>query len=260
MTEPSFAEKIGRDAFAEAFHSGMTRAQMAEHFGCSECTIRRLRREWGISGKATAWTPKDDATLRDMRAKGVRFKDIAAHLGRKIMACRNRANYLGICRQNAGFSPLDRVSQDAFAEAVRNGCSRSQLAERFEISASSVRKLLLRWGLDPVDGSKDRWTPEDDAALRHMLAHGLKQAAIGIAMGRSVDAVSARARRLGLTGGSVASVAPPPQSKPPAALQRLLALAVPVAYALEFGPEAMRGIEPHLAAAMRRSGAPRVAK
>lgn len=70
--------------------------EIAEALGRTPCAVRAAR-PWakrGVGSRCAAWSAEDDARLLSMRAEGLTYEHIAAHLGRTAGACARRRGRL----------------------------------------------------------------------------------------------------------------------------------------------------------------------
>ena len=81
---------------------------------------------------------------------------------------------------------------------IGNGAHLVEVASRIGIGRTLTRERAIEIGCYVQPSPKTAWSPEDDAQIRQMLAGGLTYAAIGEAIGRSVNSVQRRAGRLGV--------------------------------------------------------------
>ena len=79
---------------------GYTAEEIAQAFGRTkgaiESRIMRLRGARGRCGSGFYWTPAQDAVIRELRAQGKSFPEIADQMGKSKEAVRKRARHIGL--------------------------------------------------------------------------------------------------------------------------------------------------------------------
>ena len=78
------------------------------------------------------------------------------------------------------------------------GVTLTEVASRIGIGRTLTRERAIEIGCYVQTVPKTAWSSDEDAQIRRMLAGGSTYAAIGEALGRSVDSVQRRASRLGV--------------------------------------------------------------
>lgn len=88
------------DQIMQMREEGHTAEEIAKHFGRTkgaiESRIMRLRGARGRCGSGFYWTPAQDAVIRELRAQGKSFPEIADQMGKSKEAVRKRARYIGL--------------------------------------------------------------------------------------------------------------------------------------------------------------------
>ena len=160
------------------------------------------------------WTEKTTAKLRTLASDGCNAKMIAEAIGVTVDALRWRArsHKIIIGGANSQFTEReDRVIRDMAHlgwKAVADELGRGRESITRRAAKLGVKTGLLR-----------TWSDADDATLIKMAARGQSYAEIEVALGRSYDAVSNRAKRLGvlrvrLAGGKAPPPPPAKKNKP----------------------------------------------
>jgi len=190
------------------------RARTAAHRRNLSESLRRsfARSPW----MDNAWTESEDEFV-----KSLPVKDAAARTGRTVKAIYHRRNLLGLSNKTRG-----RTRQGKMSLSHKNQWLRSPFAHRrwtarddewlrtlrpAEVAEKTGRTLNAVWArrrnLGLPDGRAGRimpmsvpgrWTPEEDAAVRQLTPLQAVER-----LGRTLRAVSARRRRLGVPDGRV---------------------------------------------------------
>ena len=88
------------DQIMQMREEGHTAEEIAKHFGRTkgaiESRIMRLRGARGRCGSGFYWTPAQDAVIRELRAQGKSFPEIADQMGKSKEAVRKRARHIGL--------------------------------------------------------------------------------------------------------------------------------------------------------------------
>lgn len=164
--------------------------------------------------RANAWSPEDDARLRELFAAGSPVSDIAETLGRGLAGLQDRLLVLGLRRRLS--NPWNELEDAVLCRRYGHEAAAS-IALDLGRATSSVYLRAQLLGLSQP--SAPAWTPWEDAQLRAGYAHGLPPLQVAAIVGRTFGAVNTRASKLGIRHRDT----PPDWSN--AELARALALA-----------------------------------
>jgi hypothetical protein len=182
---------------ARFYRDGVAVREIAETLRRSEDAVNARRRCLAVPARrARSWTAREDALLVGATRSGLSAAVVAELLGRGVGEVRWRRRALGLLRPGA--RPYTGQEDAALRAALREGTDLGQLAQRLRRSASGLRLRAAKLGLHRPTPRR-RWSASEDAAIRDGYDSGLRCEEIARELlGRTPDAVAARARRLGL--------------------------------------------------------------
>ena len=161
---------------------------------------------------AARWSPAEDERLRRLHAEGLPVRAIAEDVGRSEDAVVARRRLLALPARRprrewtAPVDALLRASADA-------GVPARAIAERLGLPLEAVRRR--RRALSGPNRAAARYRPDEDDAIRALVAVGRPFTELSRSLGRSPDALRLRAQSLGL-------LSPAPRSRWSAEEDRLL--------------------------------------
>lgn len=172
--------------------------RIAERLGRSEDAIVARRRALAIARRDGGWSPTQDALVVAAARAGLPASAVAAILGIPPDRVRRRRARLVGARQAA--APYHVADDAAIVDALTVGGDLSVLGERLGRSPEALRLRARTLGVYDAPNRR-RWTSAEDDALRAGYRDGrsCRQIAESIGGGRSVAALAARARKLGLS-------------------------------------------------------------
>ncbi len=158
--------------------------------------VRRRRRTLvGVAPTGRPYTTSDDDAIRGCWANDQDVRALAQRLGRSTGSIRLRARKLGLHDP----PPRPRWSPDEDA-TVRDGYERGLTCEQIarELSARTAPAVAARAAKLGLATYARVWTPADDGALRQLTSDGLPLERAAQLLGRTPEALRARARKLRL--------------------------------------------------------------
>lgn len=155
---------------------------------------RRKRTLTGTRQERTAFSPAEDAVLaREWRSASP--EELAARLSRSAAVVRARARKLGLYQppQRFRWTPEeDAIVREGYAQA--RGCR--QISD--QLRGRSPAAVSTRAGKLGLVVHARGWNSREDRLLADLCRAGMEPARIATRLGRTPDALRARARRLGV--------------------------------------------------------------
>jgi hypothetical protein len=252
------------DALLERLYGeGEPVRRIAERLGRSEDAVVARRRALAIARRDGGWSAPQDALILAAARGGLPASAVAAAMGMAPdRVRRRRARLVGARKAPPRYDAADDA---AIVDALAASADLHALGERLGRSPEALRLRARKLGVHDPPGRR-RWTAAEDDALRagYRDGHSCRQIAERIGGGRSVAAVAARARKLGLsTYGRCWS--PGDDERLRILVQRRVGLDA-AALTLARTPEAVRqrarklGLAPPRSAARGRTGEPWTAR
>ncbi|MEP7220166.1 MAG: hypothetical protein ABI876_14680, partial [Bacteroidota bacterium] len=179
---------------------------LAKELGISWSRLVRIAREHGIDTSVrwwrNPWSAEEDAYLR-RHYQTTPMEEIAVDLDRSRKSVVHRMNKLGLPVEDRYHSRMVywTTEQDDVLRKQYQKMSVEELAEKLGRTRDAIIKRLAALDLrvNPARGKKPpRWTSKEDATMR-LLYRKLGSRELSKRLGRSVDAIQARARTLGVT-------------------------------------------------------------
>jgi transposase-like protein len=154
MAKYVFTEKQQSEMVA-GYLSGMPSTGLAQLYSCGPGAVLRVLRENGVevrrAGSASRYSAEDEATICDRYQAGESLADLAGAFGCVNVRILQILQANGIDRRKAG--PPESEFQPKVLELRSEGLNARQIAERLEISVSTVRKWLRRNGVAGLRGA-----------------------------------------------------------------------------------------------------------
>jgi hypothetical protein len=156
---------------------------------------RRRRRLVGVARAGRPYSASDDDAIRDCWTNSGDARALAQRLGRSTASVRLRARKLDL--HDPAPRPRWSVCEDA---AVRDGYARGLTCEQIarELPARTTLAVAARAAKLGLATYARVWTPTDDGALRQLTRDSLPLERAAQLLGRTPEALRARARKLGL--------------------------------------------------------------
>ncbi|MEA2241617.1 MAG: hypothetical protein QOD24_1173 [Solirubrobacteraceae bacterium] len=183
---------------ARLYGDGEPLRRMSERLGRSEDAIVARRRALGIARRDGGWSAARDALIVAATRAGLPASAVAVALG--IPADRVRRRRATLVGARAAASRYDAADDAAIAHVFSVGGDLAVLCERLGRSPEALRLRARTLGAYAAPRRR-RWTHAEDDALRAGYREGCscRQIAERLHGARSVAAVAARARKLGLS-------------------------------------------------------------
>jgi hypothetical protein len=171
--------------------------RIAELLGRSEDAVVARRRALAIARRDGGWSEPQDALILAAARGGVPASAVAAAMGiAPDRVRRRRARLVGVRKAAPRYDATDDA---AIVDALAAGADLHALSERLGRSPEALRLRARKLGVHDPPGRR-RWTAAEDEALRAGYRDGYSCQQIAERIGgRSVAAVAARARKLGLS-------------------------------------------------------------
>ena len=180
------------------YRAGVAVRDIASRLERSEDAVDARRRQLNLTARrATAgWSAREDLLLEAAARAGLSASLAAEQLRRPLSQVRWRRRVLGLTR--ASSRPYAPQEDAALRAVFAQRGDLHELAMRLGRSPDALRLRARKLGLHRP-APRRRWTPDEDAAIRDGYDNGLTCAEITAELaGRTVAAVAARARQLGL--------------------------------------------------------------
>jgi hypothetical protein len=107
---------------------------------------------------------------------------------------------------------IDAITAAKLRTLLKDGTDLTEAAREVGVAYKTCRRYARRWriGSTPnIGGQRQRWSPDEDATLRRLYQDKITPEDIAAALGRSVPAIEARRRLIGLS-----DYAPRPEPEP----------------------------------------------
>lgn len=195
-------------AVLQAYDNGETARQIAARLAVSDQVVfRAIRRAGGqsrtVSQSRSGWTASQEQIDKLIRLyrDGSSIKTLARHFRCRTTVISGVLESHSV-RLHPGGRLHPRLTPDGEEELAghySDGTSMRDLAEKYDVSLSTVRNVLRRQGIDPRQPARPEfWTPKVLERLTNLSSEGFSEAYIGAELGVSRGAVNRRLRSMGL--------------------------------------------------------------
>lgn len=137
---------LNPEAFKAAYQLGLSREELARHFGVQAKTISKWRKQCDLP----AWRPTIDRdTFKAMHDRGMHRDELAKHYGITPMAVTRIRNQLGLPHDPSRRKPPipKRIDRDEVKRLVKQNLTLREIADRLNCNEGSISRIKSQLGI-----------------------------------------------------------------------------------------------------------------
>lgn len=137
---------LNPEAFKAAYHQGLSREELARHFGVKAKTISKWRKQCDLP----AWRPPVDRdAFKTVHDTGLHRDDLAKHFGITPMAVTRIRMQLGLPLDKSRAVPPTpkKIDRDEVKRLVKHGLTIREIADRLNCNEGSISRIKAQLGI-----------------------------------------------------------------------------------------------------------------